>query len=78
MTWADFTTKQYFVHRVTKRAKNRVYWARPLMTVLASDLFCSGPVISSYGTTGRETYATAADPYLGQSLGPIAGYGVSN
>ena len=34
-------------------------------------LIFSGPVISSYG---REY---AADPYLGHSIGPVAGYGVS-
>ena len=34
-------------------------------------LIFSGPVISSYG---REY---AADPYIGHSIGPVTGYGVS-
>ena len=45
---------------------------------VVSDPNCSGAVISSYGA--REAYAAAAaatDPYLGHSIGPVPGYGVS-
>lgn len=35
-----------------------------------------GAVLSSYGVREAAAYAAATDPYIGHSIGPVAGYGV--
>lgn len=69
-----YAAERYQPYAAAGYAAAATRYAMPAVANVATYATAGGAVLSSYG---REFQTAAADPYLGHSIGPVAGYGAA-